>query len=59
MRIGAIILSFSGLCLTVVPSFLVFYSIMPWKIHTQLMFVGMILWFIFTPLWIKEIKAKS
>jgi hypothetical protein len=59
MRNGAIILSILGILLTVVPSFFVFYGLMTWKLHTQLVFIGMLLWFVFTPLWMKEKKAGS
>ena len=49
------VLSSVGLCLTVVPSFLVWYEMMPWRFHVQLMFAGMILWFVTAPFWmIKE-----
>ena len=54
MRKGTIILSVLGLCLTVIPSFIVFFGILSWKIHTQLMFAGMIFWFVFAPLWMKK-----
>lgn len=49
------VLSSVGLCLTVVPSFLVWYEMMPWRLHVQFMFAGMILWFVTAPFWmIKE-----
>jgi len=38
-------LAVSGLCLTVVPAFLVFCGIMPFETHLQLMFWGMLFWF--------------
>ena len=56
MRKTAIILSLLGLCLTVVPSVFVFYGSLAWRVHTQLMFIGMILWFVFTPLWMGKEK---
>jgi len=53
MRILLILLSLLGLVLTVVPSFFVLTQRMTWTLHTQLMFVGMILWFVTAPFWIK------
>ncbi|MBD3375189.1 hypothetical protein GF406_09150 [candidate division KSB1 bacterium] len=58
MRLLFIILSFLGLALTVVPSCFVLVGAIAWKTHTQLMFVGMILWFFTAPLWIKA-KRKN
>ena len=54
MRYMLIVLSALGLCLTVVPSLLVFYGLLSWKIHTQLMFAGMILWFVTAPMWMNK-----
>lgn len=48
------ILSVTGLALTVLPAFFVLYSGMPWKTHAQLMFAGMVVWFITAPLWMKS-----
>ena len=50
------VLSYIGLGLTVVPSFLVWFEKMPWRLHVQLMFVGMILWFVTAPLWMNKEK---
>lgn len=60
MRSLSIIFSLSGFCLTVAPSFFVFYERISWRTHSQLMFAGMILWFVFTPIWMnKEKKAET
>jgi len=59
MRKASIILSLLGLCLTVVPSFFVFYGSLTWRVHTQLMFIGMMLWFVFTPLWMGKKKEPE
>jgi len=56
MRKLNITFSLLGLCLTVLPSLFVFYGLMTWKIHTQLMFAGMLLWFAFAPLWMRKRK---
>ena len=59
MRKAVIILSLLGLCLTVVPSFFVFYGSLTLRVHTQLMFIGMILWFVFAPLWMSKEKEPE
>lgn len=50
------IVSFIGLALTVVPSYLVFKNVIEFQVHTLLMFIGMILWFATSPFWMKEKK---
>lgn len=47
-------LSFAGLALTIVPAILVFTGSIPFEMHTNLMFFGMILWFGTSPFWMKE-----
>ena len=54
MRILVLVIALSGLILTIVPAFFVFLGDLSWEGHTQLMFVGMILWFIFAPLAMKK-----
>lgn len=56
MRKLNIAFSILGLCLTILPSLFVFYGLMTWKIHTQLMFAGMLFWFTFAPLWMRKRK---
>lgn len=56
MKPFLILVSILGLALTVVPSFLVFYGVINWSTHAQLMLVGMILWFISAPFWMKPKK---
>jgi len=51
MKIFVMLLSLLGLLLTVVPAFLHFFSQISWNTHAQLMFAGMILWFVFAPIW--------
>ncbi len=51
MKIVAIILSSVGLLLTLAPAFLHFFGQISWNTHAQLMFAGMILWFVFAPIW--------
>ena len=53
MKVLAILLSLVGLLLTVAPSFFVLYQVIPWDLHARLMTVGMALWFVFAPFWIK------
>lgn len=59
MRKVIIILSLLGLCLTVIPSFFVFYGSLTWRVHAQLGFIGMVLWFVFAPLWIGKGKEPE
>jgi len=48
------IFSFTGLALTMIPSFLVFKDVIAFEHHTTLMVIGMILWFATSPFWMKE-----
>jgi hypothetical protein len=43
-----------ALAMTIVPSVLVFRGIISWPTHAILMAVGMILWFITAPFWMKK-----
>lgn len=54
MRKIAALLSILGLILTVAPSVMVFAGRLEWSAHAHLMFAGMLLWFIFAPLWMRE-----
>ncbi len=58
MRTVAIITALIGLVLTVVPSLFVFLGDVSWEDHAQLMFIGMILWFIFAPIGMKSKKLE-
>ena len=49
-----ILLSITGLLLTVVPSFLVFYGILSWKTHSILMVFGFFFYFGSAPFWMKS-----
>ncbi|MEF8795114.1 MAG: hypothetical protein V5A22_02355 [Salinivenus sp.] len=49
--------SFVGLGLTVVPSFLVFADVIVWDTHATLMLVGTLLWFATSPFWMEEEAA--
>lgn len=48
------LLSGAGLVMTVLPSFFVFAGSMPWRTHAQLMFAGMVLWFVTAPFWMNR-----
>jgi hypothetical protein len=54
MRTVALITALTGLVLTIVPSLFVFLGDLSWGDHAQLMFIGMILWFIFAPIAMKK-----
>ena len=56
MKIVVMMFSFMGLALTVVPSFFVLTRQMTWTLHAQLMFIGMVLWFVTTPFWMNKEK---
>jgi hypothetical protein len=51
MRTLLKLISFAGLGLTVVPSFLVFTGAIAWDTHATLMLVGTVLWFGSAPFW--------
>ena len=51
MRTTARLISFAGLGLTLLPCLLLFRGIISWETHTQLMFAGMLCWFVFAPLY--------
>jgi len=53
MKVLAILVSITGLMLTVMPAFFVLYQAIPWDVHARLMAVGMVLWFVSAPVWIK------
>ncbi|HUU28043.1 MAG TPA: hypothetical protein VM123_09540 [archaeon] len=60
MRKVATVLSLLGLCLTVLPSVFVFYGLLSWNAHARLAFAGMLLWFVFAPLWMhKQTETRS
>lgn len=52
MKSALITLSCLGLGLTVIPSFLVFTGMIGWNVHANLMFAGMVLWFVTAPFWL-------
>ncbi len=54
LKIILIVISFTGLVLTIVPSVLVFVQEISMETHKQLMLPGMILWFFSAPFWMKE-----
>jgi len=54
MKIFLTILSFIGLALTILPSFLVFSKIINWETHLTLMTIGTLLWFLTVPFWMKK-----
>ncbi|MFZ0428209.1 MAG: hypothetical protein WAO20_08835 [Acidobacteriota bacterium] len=47
-----------GLVLTIVPAFFVFAGAITWDRHAGLMLVGMILWFVTAPFWMKKEGAQ-
>ncbi len=59
MRILALVIAFSGLILTIFPAFFVFLGDLSWEVHSRLMFLGMLLWFIFAPLGMKSTEPNT
>ncbi|HPB00928.1 MAG: hypothetical protein BWX60_00920 [Candidatus Marinimicrobia bacterium ADurb.Bin030] len=49
-----IIISFIGLALTLLPSFLVFANAISWDTYLLLMNVGTIMWFVSAPFWMEK-----
>jgi hypothetical protein len=56
MNILLKIVSFAGLSLTILPAIFVFNDVISFEMHTQLMVIGMFLWFGSSPFWMKEKK---
>ena len=59
MRPALQLISFAGLGLTVVPSFLVFAGRIAWATHAALMLVGTVLWFASAPFWMLKTKPHE
>jgi hypothetical protein len=54
------ILSFIGLCLTIIPSVLVFKDIISLDLYKDLMLGGSLIWLINAPFWINKVgKVKG
>ena len=49
------ILSYTGLCLTIIPSFLVFQELISLDLYKDLMLGGSLLWLIIAPFWINKV----
>jgi hypothetical protein len=54
MKLLASILAVVALCLTVIPSILVFNHAIEIDLHKKLMAAGTILWFLTAPLWFRK-----
>ena len=54
MRITVLSMSLLGLILTLGPSLFVFVGKISWALHSRLMLVGMLLWFVFAPMGLKD-----
>jgi thiosulfate reductase cytochrome b subunit len=53
------LISFVGLALTVGPAFLVFAGWVTWDRYATWMLVGMLLWFLSAPFWMKRHREGS
>jgi len=47
-------ISYIGLLLTVVPSILVFSGSIELDTHKTMMLIGMVIWFVAAPFWVKK-----
>jgi len=56
MRKLLVLISISGLCLTVIPSLAVLNGNLAWETHSSLMVLGMVLWFASAPFWFGETR---
>lgn len=54
LKIALIMISLAGLVLTIVPSVLVFMQEITLDEHKQMMLIGMLMWFLTSPYWLKE-----
>lgn len=54
-----ITISFIGLALTIIPSFLVFAQKIPLEQNKTLMFTGTVIWFVSAPFWMKRKKDTT
>jgi hypothetical protein len=52
------LISFAGLGLTVVPSFLVFAGVIAWRTHAVWMLVGTVVWFASAPFWMEKSRDQ-
>lgn len=57
MKYLLILISITGLLLTVIPSFLVFSGLIEFTLHTRLAFIGTLMWFLSAPFWMKAPKV--
>jgi hypothetical protein len=58
-KIILITISFIGLALTIIPSFLVFDQKIPLEQNKTLMFIGTLVWFVTAPFWMKRKKDPA
>ncbi len=56
MRKFLIVLSYTGLAMTAMPAFLVFYGTISFEQYNFYMIMGALLWFGTAPFWIGRIK---
>lgn len=54
MKIILKAISYTGLALTLLPSFFVFAGQIEFKDHLVMMLIGTILWFVTAPLWMNK-----
>ena len=59
LKLALKIISYAGLVLTLIPSFLVLTNGIEFNIHKYLMLLGTVLWFGTRPFWISKSKQEA
>lgn len=59
MKLLASIFAVLALCLTVVPSILVFYGTIENDLNKKLMMAGTLLWFVAAPIWFRKDRGEK
>lgn len=59
MQVILKLISFVGLCLTIVPAFLVFAGSIELSLNKNLMLAGTLLWFCTAPFWMNKEKVQK
>jgi hypothetical protein len=54
MKTVASFIAILALCLTVIPSILVFNEVIDISLHKKLMAIGAVLWFVSAPVWFRR-----
>lgn len=58
LRLASKVISYAGLVLTLIPSFLVLTNSIEFNTHKHLMLLGTVLWFGTRPFWMSKSKQE-